>query len=359
MAAEQTAERSAPFRLGVTVLGPSMMAFDAFVDARVAQLKKTAGRIAIGFLGRDGFLSHRIWCQTHGTDAAYLEINRRVSLIGSADTLQPLCDLFGRVTGIDALTFADIVKVLPPKVAAFFATCPDGIATGAELADALPSLTDAQEIAGLAAGMRARLLVYLRHAIPDFDTCTDLVLVDLGCSASVQKALPRIFVHEGITIRVHGAYLITLDDAFDDLAEGDTAEGLISDLVVTPHVKRMLIRNVALLEQMCCSADGSVRDYAGSQTLRELNPRPAEQIALGSEIQSGAQAFAAAAHDLASLYDLEPFADGDVAARWCAATLGRLLLLPDDDDDSCCSAASITTSISGPGRWPRCSMVAS
>ncbi len=104
MAAAQGAERSAPFHLGMTVLGPIMTAFDAFVDARVIQLARTSGRVAIGFLGRDGFLSHRMWRATHGETAAYLEINRRVSLIGSADTLAPLCDLLGKVTRIDAPT---------------------------------------------------------------------------------------------------------------------------------------------------------------------------------------------------------------------------------------------------------------
>ena len=330
MAATQGAERSAPFQLGMTVLGPIMMAFDAFVDARVARLATASGRVAIGFLGRDGFLSHGVWRENHGDAAAYLEINRRVSLIGSADTLAPLCDLLGKVIKIDAPTFADIVKVLPPRVAAFFATRPDGIATGTELADALPNLMDAQEIAGLAAGLRARLLVYLRNAMPEFDTCTDLVLVDLGYSGSIQKSLRRIFDREGIAIRLHGTYLITLDDAFDDLAEGDTAEGLISDLVITPHVKRMLIRNVALLEQMCCSAEGSVRDYHGGKALREPGSRPAEQIALTADIQSGVLAFAASAPGLANRYALQPSAAPDVAARWCAASLGRLLLLPDD-----------------------------
>src|SRR6185369_15581030 len=144
--------------------------------------------------------------------------------------------------------------------------------------------------------------------------------------------LRRIFDREGIAVRLHGAYLLTLDDAFNDLAEGDTAEGLISDLVVTPHAKRMLLRNVALLEQICCSADGSVRDYVGNKVLREPNPRPAGQIAVASEIQSGALAFAATAGELAGRYGLAPFAAREVAAPWCAATLGRLLLLPDDDE---------------------------
>src|SRR6185369_10730303 len=114
----QGAEKSAGFHLGMTVLGPAMTAFDAFVDARVAQLAKSGGRVAIGFLGRDGFLSHQIWRETRGDTAAYLEINRRVSLIGSADTLEPLCKLLAKAPKIDATTFADIIKVMPPKVAA-------------------------------------------------------------------------------------------------------------------------------------------------------------------------------------------------------------------------------------------------
>ena len=332
MAAARLPEKSAGFRLGTTVLGPVMTAFDAFAVARAAQLAQAGRRVAIGFLGRDGFLSHRIWQGLHAEAAAYLEINRRVTLIGSADTMDPLCELLGKVTKIDAPAFADMLKVLPSAVVDFFATCADGIATGAALADALPNLMDASEIAALAAGLRERLLAYLRATIAGFDACTDLVLIDLGYSGSVQKALRRIFDQEGIAIRLHGVYLMTLDDAFDDLATDDTAAGLVSDLVVTPHLKRMLIRNVALLEQICCSPDGSVRDYAENGPLREINPRPAEQIALAAEIQSGALTFARAAGELAERYRLAPFASADVAARWAAATLGRLLLLPDDDE---------------------------
>ena len=332
MVAAQSAEKSAGFHLGLTVLGPVITTFDAFIEQRRARLARTGRRVAVGFLGRDGFLSHRIWRELHGDTAAYVEINRRVSLVGSADSLAPLSELLGKVTKIDAPTFADIVKVLPPKVARFFARYPDGIATGRELADALPDLMDADEVAGIAAGIRKRLLAYLRLSIPGFDTCTDLVLADLGYSASVQKAMRRIFDQEGLNVRLHGAYLLSLDDAFDDIADGDTAEGLISDLVVTPHIKRMMIRNVALLEQICCAGQGSVRDYRGGEVLREINPRPAEQIALAAEIQSGAIAFVTRSCELAPRYSLKPFAALDVAARWAAACLARLLLLPDDDE---------------------------
>lgn len=332
MVAARSAEKSPAFHLGLTVLGPVMAAFDAFVTRRCEAISGPGRKVALGFLGRDGFLPHRIWQDLHGMSSAYLEINRRVSLIASADTMQPLVDLLSKVFKIDAPTFRDMVKIMPPKVAAFFADFSGGIASGEALAEALPGLMDPGEIVELAAGLRARLLAYLRLAVPGFDECTDLVVADLGYSGSVQKALRRVFDLEGIKIRLHGAYLMSLDDAFDDLAEDDSAAGFISDLVVTPHVKRMLIRNVALLEQACCSADGSVRDYDGGAVLREINPRPAEQMALAGEIQAGALAFAASANDVALDYGLDPYAAPDVAARWCATTLARLLLLPDDDE---------------------------
>ena len=332
MVAARSVEKSPAFHLGVTVLGPVMTAFNAFIAGRCEEVASPDRKVALAFLGRDGFLPHQIWQELHGITSAYLEINRRVSLIASADTMQPLCDLLSKVFKIDAPTFGDIVKIMPPKVAAFFADFPDGIAPGEDLAEALPELMDAGEIVALAAALRARLLAYLRHTIPGFDDCTDLVLADLGYSGSVQKALRRVFDMEGIKIRLHGAYLLSLDDAFDDLAEEDSAAGFISDLVVTPHVKRMLIRNIALLEQACCSADGSVRDYDGDQVLREINPRPASQLALAAELQAGALAFAESAQDVALDFCLNPYVSPDVAARWCTATLARLLLLPDEDE---------------------------
>ncbi|MDN4984932.1 hypothetical protein QY049_17140 [Bradyrhizobium sp. WYCCWR 13022] len=332
MVAARSAEKSPAFHLGMTVLGPVMTAFDAFIARRCQEVAGPGRTIALAFLGRDGFLSHRIWQEMHGPTSAYLEINRRVSLIASADTMQPLIELLAKILKIDAPTFRDMIKILPPKVAAFFAASPNGIASGPDIAEALPDLMDASQIVELAAALRARLLAYLRHLIPDFDNCTDLVLADLGYSGSVQKALRRVFDLAGIKIRLHGAYLVSLDDAFDDIADRDSAAGFITDLVVTPHIKRMLIRNIALLEQICCSADGSVRDYDGDKVLREINPRPASQIALAAEIQAGCVAFAGSAEEVALDFCLAPYDAPDIAARWCTATLARFLLLPDEDE---------------------------
>lgn len=328
----QSSEHSPAFHLGLTVVGPVMAAFDEFIEARRAALAREGARVAIAFLGRDGFLPHRIWQAADRGAGAYVEVNRRVSLIGSATTIEPLCDLLNRVVEIDAPTFVDLVKVQPPAVMDFFAQYPDGIASGRELADALPDLMDPREITDVAAGVRARLLAYLRAHIPDLDSCTDLILADVGYSANVQKSLRRIFDCEGIRIRLHGAYLMSLDDAFDDIADDDTAEGLISDRVLTPYANRMLIRNATLLEQLCCPPQGSVRDYRGSEVLREHDQRPAAQLALATEVQSGALTYAARARELGPRYGLQPHAEEAVAARWAATVLGRMLLLPDDDE---------------------------
>ena len=140
MVAARSAEKSPAFYLGTTVIGPVMAAFDAFVEARYAELKKSGGRVAIAFLGRDGFLPYRIWNDGRDNNASYIEVNRRVSLISAADTLAPLRDLIKQIPRIDAKTFVDIVKLLPPAVAGYFADCPNGVSSGADLAEVLPDL---------------------------------------------------------------------------------------------------------------------------------------------------------------------------------------------------------------------------
>ncbi|MEH2471069.1 FMN phosphatase YigB (HAD superfamily) [Nitrobacteraceae bacterium AZCC 2161] len=330
--ASQSPATSPMLDLGFNVLGPVLRAFDAFVADRVEKIDWGHGRTAVAFLGRDGFLSHRIWEQMRDRPASYIALNRRVSVMGSAATLDPLMDLLNKLSEIDAKAFSEIAKVLPTSVAGFFASCPNGIASGRELADALPDLIDAGEIAVLAAGIRTDLLRYLRRQIVNFDDCRDLVIIDLGYSGSIQKSLRSIFDIEGLNIRLHGLYLLTTDESTDDLSGEDSFEGFISDMVVTPHVKRMLLRNVALLEQMCCAATGSVRSYRDGEALYEDNPQPLDQLDLGKQVQAGAIAFAAAAAELSPACRLAPFADLNVAARSAAAILGRLLLMPTDDE---------------------------
>jgi FMN phosphatase YigB (HAD superfamily) len=330
--AARSPQASAVSHLGMNTLGPVMCAFDAFIEARVQELTGQGGTVAVAFLGRDGYLSHRIWCEARGNTASYIEINRRVSAVGSSRTIDPIVDLIENVPKIDAKTFADILKLDIPAVAKFLARFPHGIATGKELAKALPALIDQNDLGALSAGMRKDILAHLRSSVPDFDRCTDLVLVDLGYSGRIQKALRRIFDYEGIATRLHGVYLLTRDDMLDDIPDGDSAVGFISDLVVTPHIKRMLLWNISPFEQLCCAPAGSVKSYENGVVRRELDPRPPQQIAAIGDAQAGALVFAKGLRDCMPEYNVSPLSDLDTAAGWTAAILGRLLLLPNDDE---------------------------
>ena len=323
---------SPTFELGLTVLGPVLHAFDAFVADRVAQIERDCGRTAVVFLGRDGFLSHRLWQAMRGTPASYVAINRRVSVMGAAATLDPLIDLLSQQPAINAGTFREIVKILPAGVASYLENQPGGIARGCDLAEALPGLVKPGEIGALAEGIRTTLLLYLRRQIPDFDACENLVVVDLGYSGSIQKSLRKIFDLEGVAVRLHGLYLLTADESGNDIADPDSFEGFVSDHVVTPHIKHMLLRNVALLEQLCCAETGSVRSYHDGEALYEDNPQPPGQIALVQQVQAGAIGFAVAAAELAPACDIAPFKNLSTSARSAAAVLARLLLLPTDDE---------------------------
>src|ERR1700742_2631447 len=187
--AARAPEKSPAFHLGVTTLGPVMCAYDTFLADRVAQMRAQGRTVAVAFLGRDGFLSHQIWHQRRHEPASYVEITRRVTVVGSANTLDPLVDLFEKIPKIDASTFADVLKLEVPSVTEFLASFKDGTATGKALAEALPFLLDETCVADLASRMRKDILAHLRAAIPDFDQCTDIVLADLGYSGNIQKSL--------------------------------------------------------------------------------------------------------------------------------------------------------------------------
>jgi FMN phosphatase YigB (HAD superfamily) len=330
--AARSPQASAAAHLGMSALGPVVCAFDAFVEARVGELRGQGRTVAVAFLARDGFLPHRLWCEARGNTASYVEINRRVSAVGASRTIDPIVDIIENVPKIDAKTFADILKLDIPSVAKFLGRFPNGIATGKELAKALPRLIDQQSLGKLAANMRKDILEHLRSSVPDFDRCTDLVLVDLGYSGRIQKALRRIFDDEGIATRLHGVYLLTRDDMLDDVPDGDSAVGFISDLVVTPHIKRLLLWNISPFEQLCCAPAGSVRSYEKGAVRRELDPRPPRQLAEIGDAQAGALEFAKGLRDCMPEYDVNPFSDLDTAAGWAAAMLGRLLLLPSVDE---------------------------
>lgn len=318
----------AAFTFGVRVLGPVMAAFDRFVAARVERLRAEGRKVAVAFLARDGLLPLEVWRALRPDPAAYAEINRRIALIAGALSLEPLEEFFRRVPQVDRAVAGAFLKHETKRLRQYFKRLGGGAVSGRDFAKALPELLSERDLAPIAAALRKALMAHLRAVIAGFDDATDLVLVDLGYSGTVQKALRTVLGAEGVDKRLHGLYLLSADESFHELAEGDTAEGLLSDAVMVPHAKRALLSNVAILEQMCGAPEGSVCDYAADGAVsREADPRPTAQLELCGRIRAGAVHYARA---LAALP--EPQAEPEAAAPWAGAILARALLLPTDDE---------------------------
>lgn len=318
------------FALGATVLGPVLSAFDRFVWEEIDKLSAEGRQVSVAFLARDGFLPHGIWVAGKQQPVGYVEINRRAAALAAADDAIGFKPLF---PGIDQIDHAAVVEMLgadSPALRSFFARQPDGIADGDSLCTKLPTLLGKETVKKLAHTMRAGLFEHMRHAIPGFETATDLVLVDLGYRGSIQKGLRRAMKAAGFKMRLHGRYLLTKDDSLD-ADNGDTMQGFIDDLVVSPQAKQTMLSNVAVLEQLCSAPDGSVRSYENGRPVREPEVRSMEQLKLAREAQAGAIHFVEQVVAFAAA-GLDPFASGETRATWAAVLLARLLLLPTDDE---------------------------
>lgn len=318
------------FSLGATVVGPIMAAFDRFVHEEIEKLSTGSRQVAVAFLARDGFLPYQIWTAQNRQSVGYAEINRRAAALAAVDDAIGFKPLLPGIDKIDHAAVVEMIGADSSQLRAFFARQPGGVIDGETLCTKLPQLLGKETVGKLAGSMRGGLFEHMRQTIPGFDTATDLVLVDLGYSGSVQKGLRRAMAAAGLGIRLHGLYLLTKDDSLQ-ADNGDTMRGFIDDLTVSPQTKLTLLSNIAVLEQLCSAPDGSVRSYQNGRPVREPDVREARQTELSRQVQAGAIHFA---EQLAPFRDmgLDPFTAGETRAAWAATLLARLLLMPTDDE---------------------------
>ncbi len=318
------------FALGATVVGPILAAFNRFVLEEIQKLSADGRRVAVAFLARDGFLPYKIWLAQQGQPVGYAEINRRAAALAAADDDTGFKPLLLGIEKIDHAATVEMIGADSPQLREFFARLPGGLADGKTLCSKLPALLGKETVRNLAGSMRAGLFEHMRRAIPDFEKATDLVLVDLGYSGSVQKGLRRAMKAAGIRTKLHGLYLLSKDDCLE-AEDGDSMQGFIDDLTISPETKLTLLSNIAVLEQLCSASEGSVRSYKNGTPIREPDVRDAQQIELGRQVQAGAIHFA---EQLASFRKtgLDPFAADRTRAAWAATLLARLLLMPTDDE---------------------------
>lgn len=318
------------FALGATVIGPVMAAFDRFVSEEIERLSSEGRTVVVAFLARDGFLPYNVYAARNRQPVGYAEINRRAAALAAVDDAVGFTPILQGIDKIDHAAVVEMIGTDSPDLRSFFARQPGGVADGGALCGKLPALLGKQAMGKLARSMRTGLFEHMQQAIPGFDTATDLVLVDLGYSGSVQKGLRRAMKAAGLSTRLHGLYLLTKDDSLE-ASDGDTIRGFIDDLTVSPQTKLTMLANIAVLEQLCSAPDGSVRSYRDGRPVREPDVRDAGQLELSRQVQAGAIHFVEQLDDFAA-GGLDPLANSETRAAWAATLLARLLLLPTDDE---------------------------
>jgi FMN phosphatase YigB (HAD superfamily) len=310
------------------IFGPIIAGFQHFIQQRLSAIQAGGGKTAVIFLGRDGYLQSQFWQASQPMPACYAEINRRVALVANLRQIKALQDVFEVCHAINGASVQAFLKADLPAIRRYFDQQPDGIADGKAFAAALPDLLTEADIALLSDALQDQLLAHLRQAIPNFDDYTDLVLVDLGYAGTIQRALRGMFDRAGLRHRLHGVYLATVDDNFIDLPVGDSAHGYFDGSVMPPAIKLFLLRNIAVMEQICSAPQGSVRFYVDGEVQREQEIRAPEQLALAGRLQQAIIAFARQ-FDLAAR-DLTINLTGSLQALrdWSAVFLLRLLAFP-------------------------------
>ncbi|HMA48432.1 MAG TPA: hypothetical protein VKP60_01700, partial [Magnetospirillaceae bacterium] len=276
-------------KVAAAVLGPMMAGFQRHIEHRVRELSKPGRKVKLLFLARDGYLPLRFWHAVASGECDYVEINRRIAMVagsGGAGGLETVQGLLKSMDYLKPESVRDFFKItLNKRTLDFFAGYPDQLAPGPDFAAAMTRLLGKQQLAKLSEGLRAALITYLTAKLGPLDQITDMVLADIGYTGNIQKGLRRVFDVEGLNITLHGLYLMPHGEAFVDLPGEDTVSGYFDDTVMTPQVKRAVMRDAPLLEEFCCAPVGSAKGYAGAREIREPEVRLPEEIAFCLEMQ--------------------------------------------------------------------------
>jgi len=309
--------------LGYTTIGPLLHGFAQWIQREAERLRATTGgQVHILFLMRDGHLPRLVFdaLQQGGRATHATEISRFTATAASfrseADVLHYLGDEMD--TNVAAILKQLLFK--PQEIAAILRDLPHP----APFPDLLRAVQAAPRMKSILARSRAfadRLAGYLRATVAPAEGDA-LMLVDLGYNGSVQNQIDGM-LRDMLKVGVAGRYLLLREQ---DMPGLDKA-GFIDPAHYDANTLEALSGNVAVLEQLCTAAQGSVIDYAADGTaVRAANAIKGAQSETRNAVQRGAIRYARDA-DRAIV---RPTIAIDMAASRSSAVavLARLMFLP-------------------------------
>jgi len=315
-------------RLGFSVLGPITYAYDQWLRAEAAALRREhGGQVHWLFMLRDAHLSHRVHCAGVGADsAARIGISRVVASGAALASREVYRRQRAQYHGVDPDRFARQMLFTDQEV--------DTIVGDPKTEDAI---TGAREkvYAELRSGKREKITMRRARALADRliahiraecdpNPGDTLMLIDLGYDGSTQNAISSL-LSEAFNCHVAGRYMLLREMTVSGLDK----KGLIDARDLGTSMVLGLTRNSALIEQLSTCDMGSVIDYTPSgQPVHKVSPVNPRQSDLREKVQDGCVAFSKAMQTSPIIRQAKS-AHSERAWREAAASaLMRLMFLP-------------------------------
>ncbi|MGK6356661.1 HAD family hydrolase [Sphingomonas sp. DT-207] len=322
LAAAEPGITDAAEAFGFATLGPVFHGFDRWLAAEAEELReRNGGKVHYLFLMRDGHLP-RLVHQAAGNPAAAhaIEISRFTATAASfrdAETIDRYLEL---EFDTDLRVLAKQLLLPPSEIIALMKDLPETGRLAAFVA-AIRSPARSRWIVKQSQAYAERLAAHVRSAVNPAKGDT-LMLVDLGYNGTVQNEVEPA-LRQLLGVEVAGRYLLLREQ----FRTGFDKRGFLDARHYDASTLEALCANVAVLEQACTAAQGSVVDYEEDGTpIRRASSIKGRQSMVRDRIQAGCVRFVHAQRAVvvrASRPD-----DATMWRRAAAAVLGRLMFLP-------------------------------
>lgn len=308
--------------LGYATLGPVLHAFGRWIADEAASLSKPGAKTHLLFLMRDGYLPQRVFealatdCETQA-----VEISRFTATAASfrdKTAVTEYLEIELECTDLGAI--AKQLLFTEGETAAILGKLPVHGRTQA-FAKAVRSPANLRKILARSKAFAERLTNYMTQQVAPAPGDT-LMLVDLGYNGTVQDKIEPLF-REALGVEVAGRYLLLREQKMGRFDK----KGLIDGRHYASTTLEALCTNVAVVEQLCTAAQGSVVDYdASGCAVRAGSSIKARQSSVREDVQRGCVRYAVERDDA---FAGTPLSDtADTRRQAAAAVLARLMFLP-------------------------------
>lgn len=319
--------RDAAEHFGFATLGPVLFGYDRWLRGEACALQALhGGTVHWLFLMRDGHLPMRMH-QALGADMSggaasvhAIEISRLTATFATFAQDTAILRHLDENRGTDPVVLARQLRLPEDRIEALCAGRSAGEGWRA-LSAWCRVPANRRPIVLAAQAMAERLVDHVRQTVRPAPGDT-LMLVDLGYNGSVQSLVDSLLVR-GLGVHVAGRYLILREMQLSGLDKRGYLAGDHYDHVLL----NAMTANVALIEQLATTAQGSVVDYtADGAPIRGSNDIGKRQSDVRESVQLGCLGFAGAAQAQTVRTTIS-----DDIALWRkanATTLMRLMYLP-------------------------------